>query len=1103
MALFRSFNEIVNSMRERLKLTQPNLDTKPGTVSRDLFIDVQAEQVERLHRAVLLVSEKQSPASAKGADLDRWASNFGIARKSGVQATGIVVFTTNELNSDIPIPSNTVITAKNGVNYRSIGSFTMSSANKNLYSATASRLRNLLNLAGITDQYAIEIPVQATSIGTNGNIGPYQVINSSIREGLKVTNLSSFSNGDNSESDAAFRSRAFSSFSGANTGTASGYENAALSVTGVLDSLVVQPGNSLMLRDGTETIEVNDGSFRILNSGTGGKVDIYILGTSLSEQTESYIYIDKSGNGDPTDDRNDYVPGVSFLDSTLTSEERRILAFTDGQIPLQPIDSINSVSGNQSGVLTEKFTDENGNVFGNYELVKDVNSDTGGSPFGYDYIRYISSSKNVDAEVTIKQKFNGVDPLKFKDISEISEIYQEVNITAENSNVSATDRSIIYLNHSPVISVSRVVNTTTGEVYVIESQNTDSITGTNIEGFIEISGKTLPSSADILSVDYTWKRVFDKYIDYNGKKFPQLFKDPSVADSIDWGTPNGIFIEESLIEESSDGLELQINLEYNIDRVLSVYSRTTTTGTVTNLSNLDDEEVSGIILDAGDDAVNNIISIKNSNGLEVWNTKNGDGSFDVRSIYLPTDSVVASGETLNIFYNKIEIFNIENSDGSFSNNIITLPSEDILRGQDLYDIVNDLFLVEEGIYVEYVSNIRETLPLVSLTSLPVSGTDDDNSLFDVDLSEILSANQPIFYDTLLDESQIISRFAPTVLACLVSGVVNPGKIKISGSTLTRVDIIVNPANNFSNLIVNVKDEVLKILELNELPENMGIARVDMVKIIEDGSEYDLVGTSLENNIFDLSYSQINPDLQPLSFELPSTSNNISLNPSSSSDILISCLIYNLNDFENIFFPRSQTVYTDKVFARISNISVSSGFRSSTGSLVGSIRVLPYTQPETGLSYFSNYSFIAPKEGERITISYNTNTLIADVTRAVEDVRPITADVLIKEAFDIEVDVRGEILISEGSADGATQILENVVNEVVNLLNTGSLGSIIDYSDIINAGTSVDGVDSLNVSLFNESGEVGRRSFIKALDNQTISAGSVVFESVSRQDFKIT
>ena len=39
MASNRSFSEIVSTMVDRLRLTQPNLDTKPGSVARDCFSD--------------------------------------------------------------------------------------------------------------------------------------------------------------------------------------------------------------------------------------------------------------------------------------------------------------------------------------------------------------------------------------------------------------------------------------------------------------------------------------------------------------------------------------------------------------------------------------------------------------------------------------------------------------------------------------------------------------------------------------------------------------------------------------------------------------------------------------------------------------------------------------------------------------------------------------------------------------------------------------------------------------------------------------------------------------------------------------------------------
>ena len=175
---------------------------------------------------------------------------------------------------------------------------------------------------------------------------------------LRVTNLTSTSGGANNETDDSFRSRILSVFSGANIGTSLGYRNALIGVEGVVDALIVEPGNSLMLRDGTETLELENGSSRILNSGSGGKVDAYILGRKIQEVSESYIFTDLSGSGDVFDDRNDYVLGQTNQDLTRTSEERRVLAFQNANVPAQPVDSIVSITGSSSGVLVEKYIDD-------------------------------------------------------------------------------------------------------------------------------------------------------------------------------------------------------------------------------------------------------------------------------------------------------------------------------------------------------------------------------------------------------------------------------------------------------------------------------------------------------------------------------------------------------------------------------------------------------------------------------------------------------------------------------------------------------------------------------------------------------------------------
>lgn len=1100
----RTFSQIVQSMTERLRLTQPNLDTKEGTVSKDLFIDIQADEFERLYKSLKLVSDKQSPELAKGKDVERWANNYGISRKSGVISNGIVVFTTNNLNSDIPIPSGTIVNAKNGYQFKTIGNYVMSVSEKNKYAANGNRLRSALNLAGITDSFVIEIPVAATRAGTNGNIAPLQIVNSNLADGLKVTNLTSFRYGNNAESDAAFKSRIFATFSGANTGTAAGYKNSALGTSGVLDATIIKPGSTLMLRDGTETIAVNGGTYRILNSGTGGKVDIYILGKNLEEITESYIYSDLSGVGNAIDERNNFIPGLFGLDYSLTSEERRIRAFEDGQIPLQPIDSIVSVVGSVSGILSEASIDLNGNLVGNYRLLKDTNPDTGGSPFGFDKISFISNTKTVEGESITKTNINSIDPLRFSDINKISKVYQDVQVTSENSSRSLIDKSIITINHTPIVSVSRVSNVSTGEVYTVINQNIDSDSGLNESGNITISGKTLPSKADVLSVDYIWRHTFDGFIDFNGEDTIALFEDLSVNDSINWGVANGIKSESSIITQTEDAFEYTVQTQYKINKVISVFSAETAVGNVELLTNSSGNTVKGVIIPSIEPEIENIISVTDIDKVEVYDTLDGNGTFSGRTIYLPEDTSVQVGSALTILYNKVEFFDIDGGNGSYSNKIITMPSQDILSGADLLDSVSSIFLSESEIFVKYVSEINEIVPTTSITSLPIIGSGTSNVLFNSSLSSISDSNQPVFF--VYDDADAVTdlyRFGPSRLRISMDGIISPGRIKISGTTLKRYDLILTKGLSVSGLTFDIKSELKDQLKLTKLPSSIFIARVDSVTGIDSNVEYDLIGQELKNNIYSFGVSSSNELIEATQFILPSTINNSSINMTSGEKIKVSVLIADSSDFELLYFNSSTEIITDKRFARINSVSVSSGFRSTAGNLIGTIGILTANQPNSGLTYSVDYNFKAPTEGERITVKYNLNRLVSTVTSNAEIVRPITADVLVKEAFEIPVDVSGEIVISENATSGSKTILENVKNAVINLLNTSSLNSSVDYSDIITAAASVTGVESVNILQFNESGKQGRKTLLKALSNQSIIAGEVNFVILSRRNFKIT
>lgn len=1106
MANFRSFSEIVSSMIQRLGLSQPNLDTKPGTVSRDVFIDPVADQLAKLYSTLSIVSEKQSLATTSGADLDRLASNFGVIRNTGSYASGIVVFLTNNLVSDISIPGGTIVTSRSGATFKTIGNYVMSAAEKNRLAANATRMRRSLNIAGLNSVYAIEVPIQAERFGTLGNVSSLQIVETNLQATVSVINLVATVGGINRETDSSFRSRILSVFSGANIGTSLGYRNALLGVDGVIDALVVEPGNALMLRDGTETISLDDGSNRILSSGTGGKVDVYVLGRKVEPLSESYIFNDFSGSGDISDERNDFILGQGNQDKTRTSEERRVLAFRNGVLPAQPIDSIISVVGSQSGPLTEAFVDLNGIKRGNFELQKDFNEDTGGSPFGFDKLHFISSIKSVEAEPVIKGDLFSLDIPSFTDIRDLKSVYLDKIESNENSDVSIASSNFITVKHTPLVKVSSVQNKTTGEIYSVVDQNLGD-DGLNHTGVIEISGRSLPNSSNILSVNYTWRQYYNKHIDFSGGDSYQ-FKDPSAGDVIDWSQSGGIFEEESVILRSDDDINYEIELNYEINKIISVYTKDSVSSTLTSIVKSDGSSSVGLSLALTNDPVSNIISIKRiSDGLELYNTEKADGEFASRDIFLPSDSQGIIGDSIIVDYNKVELFDLNSTDGSHYKNKVVLPSEGILEAEGLAETVDSTFLSEDPVFVTYVYNSTVVYPQSLLSNLPITGSENSDLLSNASGAGASLSNQMIFYNRSSDFSiDQINRFGPSMLSASVSGISSPGKIKILGTSLNTYTVDITAGVSIQGNKVNLESEIKSLLNISTIDSNIGIAKIFSIsKLDENGNidaEFDKLGYTIANVNYSTGTASLDSSLNSYEFIIPSNQNNSNIVYTSSDIIRVELSLYNTAEVEELFYEAPSTRTTSNRYGRISSISVSSGFRDSVGGLSGSIEINSLNQPLLSDQYKIDYDFTSPKEGERITVSYNINKLILDATNEIERVRPITADVLVKEAEEIMVDVSGTILINDDSINDTDSIIESVSNAVTNLLSTSSLGGTIDYSDVIAVAAAQTGVDSVNISIFNESELSGRRPFVRALDNQYISPGVISFEAVSRNKFRI-
>jgi len=1087
-------------MIERLKVSQPNLDTKPGSVSRDLFIDLPADQIARFYNVLNVLSQKQSLASSSGQDLDYLASNFGIGRKTGSPASGFIVVCTNNLSSDIPIPTGTTATSRNGLTYKTLGNYSMSVGEKGRLSANATRLKKSLNLAGITANYAIEIPVECTRVGTSGNISSMQIVSFDVSlNGLTVTNLSPFTGGQSREGDDGFRSRILSIFSGANIGTSSGYRNAVLSLSGIQDAIVVEPGSSLMLRDGTETISTTDGSTRILNSGNGGKVDIYVLGNKTEPISESYIYTDLSGKGDPTREENDYVLGQQNQDLSRTIEERRVLALKNNNLPLQPVSEVVSITGSKSGDLVEKYIDEYGNVIGNFELIKDTSESIGGSPFGYDKIHFISGVKKVTGETVSKNNINSIDALSYADINNLDSVYLDVSEINEISSVNKVNRNIINLVHKPAVRVNRVQNLTTGEVYVISDQNFDPKTGLNNDGQIFIAGRQLPSSSDVISVNYIWRKYFNPAVDFSGYNNISVYRSSNSLDVIDWTTSNGISKEESVISLSDDALEYQIDLLNNITSINSIWTESTVNSTVIEIIV---NGVSNLGVDLSPLLVDNIISIKRiSDNLELYNTTLNDGKIIGSKVTLPTDTPASLSEAVIVYYNKIELYNYEGSDGIFSNNIVTLPSEQSRDIQGISEVVDNLYSNNSNIYISYVAKIENLISQSDLTNLPIQSISNANTLQSIG-GTIDVLNQPIDFNFENSIPSSIFRYGPCQIRFLFSSIVNPGKIKVQGVSFNRYSLEV-PGIYTNGKIIDISNSLLNTLNISSIPSTYGIAKVDKIFYKSSGvtKELEIHGYGLTDNIYDQNRCSKDLSLSSLKISIPSNKNNPS-SFNSGDTITIECQIYNTNEQEDIYARSSGVKFSKNIFGRINSISILNGFKNTAGVVKGTIEAFPFNQPISFTNYNSDYSFIAPKNGERLQINYNLNRLVIDATQAIESSRPITADVLVKEAYSIRVDVSGTILINDDFLTEASTIEQNVITAITGLLTTNSLGSKIDYSDVSSIASNVRGVDSVNISLFNKSGETGRKAFIYALENQTIIPGTITINAVSKDKFRI-
>ena len=1072
MTRIRQANEIILSLIDFFKVARPELDTKAGTVARDVIIDGPSTQHARLYEELGAIVNKSSFRNSIGNDLDLLGQNFGAVRQRGSKSTGPGLLTFTSLIADIPINAGDIITANNGATFRVLNSFNVSPVFANTFRATASRFRADLDAIGITDEFAVEVLIEANSSGISGNISKYALNRTTIPNISNVTNVFPFGGGRDTEDDAAFRNRVLSIFSGANTGTALGYRNAALADASVIDAFVIEPGDELMTRDGTQIFTAEDGTKTITSEGTGGKVDVYIFGTRIQEITDSWIYRDLSNTGSATNIANDFVPGAIDGDENKTVSRRRLDNIKTGILPSQPVNNAIQVSGSTSGAnFLERAVDSLGRVSGNYEIVKDTGA-FAGSPWGFDKLRWINTKIEDLEEDKTKQLFNGQDAFSFTDLLEIGAAVQSISVVNENSRVSASNRSSVQLSHKPITSVTRIFNATTGERYIVTNQNPDGTGSVNNTGRIIISGQTLPSISDTLQVDYTWVFSYDPYWDFDNRVFNANPR--TVQDSIDWGFSNAVRRERVTL--TAAGSFLSATVTHPISTIVSANVFTSNTGNIT-LS-------SGRLAFISSESVTGVISItRDSDGAELWDTGRNDGTFSNLTIVLPTDTDANFGDAVTVVFNAIDVFN-GSTPGKFSTNVISIaPSTDAVAGK----------LVE----CNYIANVDTLLPSTLLPSLPairngnVFSTSVTGSLGSQPTSHILNGSGSIVQNL---------RMAPSNLGLTLSGAVSPGVFTITGTTISGAFDIVFTASA-AGLTQNLSSAIKSFLGLStsaSIPSTIRLARLSKLEkvttttnldVLTVVNNFDIKGYHIFDNSFVKAESVADSTLSTTQITLPDTPDNIENTIAVGDRIRVTFYLSTSSDTENVQFSRAGSLFTNKRFALIDTIAVSSGFTSGS-SATSTLTVTNLNQPTTRSRYKVFYDYTAPKVNERITIRYNYDRLISDVTFNIENTRPINADVLAKASVSIPVDVTMNVVVTNAFINNTGTVSQNVQDAVTAALNATSLGTVIDSSDLIQAAYTIDGVDRARILFFNRAGNSGSVLSIQAEKNEFILASTV-------------
>lgn len=308
----RTSSDVARTSIDRILEKYPNIDVKPGTMTRDLHIDPFSFEFGHLYIYIDFLSRSQSFITLLQIDdpdntgesiaisnsvykqklqlatglsdqetqslidlaFDKLANNYQVFRKNAISSTGEVVFyATIKPLATITIPSGTIVSTnatstKTAINFQTITEAQM----------LINSIEEYYNPA--TQRYEVIVPVESIEAGEITNVASGTIVNSTLTD-LQVTNVSPTRNGQDIESNRSLTNRAILAFTNLDVGTRDGYLRTAIETQYVEDVLVVDAGHPLMQRDYDY--------FRHMH--VFGKVDVFFKGNVSVTYTETFGFL--------------------------------------------------------------------------------------------------------------------------------------------------------------------------------------------------------------------------------------------------------------------------------------------------------------------------------------------------------------------------------------------------------------------------------------------------------------------------------------------------------------------------------------------------------------------------------------------------------------------------------------------------------------------------------------------------------------------------------------------------------------------------------------------------------------------------------------------